>query len=50
MAEAMAMDNAPDSGCVFNYHVTAHKPTAVTHSLVGHFTSPTDVNLVLGCG
>ncbi|MEW5313036.1 MAG: hypothetical protein WDW38_004630 [Sanguina aurantia] len=31
----------------FNYVVTAHKPTAVSHSVVGHFTSPTDMNLVI---
>uniref|UniRef100_A0A6B2KWM0 DNA damage-binding protein 1 n=1 Tax=Arcella intermedia TaxID=1963864 RepID=A0A6B2KWM0_9EUKA len=29
------------------YVVTAHKPTIVTHSLVGHFTAPTDNNLIL---
>ena len=34
-------------GCAFNYVVSAHKPTAVTHSLVGHFTAPQDLNLVI---
>ena len=31
----------------WNYVVTAHKPTNVTHSLVGNFTSPTDLNLIV---
>jgi hypothetical protein len=35
-------------GCQYNYVVSAQKPTAVTHSVVGNFTSSTDVNLVLG--
>lgn len=30
----------------FNYVVTAHKSTAVTHSVVGNFTSPSDINLI----
>jgi len=30
-----------------NYVVTAHKPTAVTHSVMGHFTSANDLNLVV---
>jgi DNA damage-binding protein 1 len=34
-------------GCQFNYVVSAHKPTAVNHSAVGHFTSATDLNLVI---
>ena len=28
--------------------VTAHKSTAVTHTVVGNFTSPTDLNLIVG--
>jgi len=32
---------------MFNYCVTAHKPTVVTHSLVGRFTSPNDLNLII---
>jgi hypothetical protein len=32
---------------MWNYVVTANKPTAVSHSLVGNFTSPTDLNLVI---
>eukprot|EP00850_Spirogloea_muscicola_P009452 SM000053S17409 [mRNA] locus=s53:248703:257116:+ [translate_table: standard] len=32
---------------VWNYCVTAHKPTNVTHSLVGNFTSPTELNLIV---
>ena len=39
----------PPAGCSLNYVVTAHKPTAVTHSIVGHFTSADDVNLILSC-
>ncbi|OQR96245.1 DNA damage-binding protein [Achlya hypogyna] len=30
-----------------SYVVTAHKPTSVSHSVVGRFTGATDVNLVL---
>lgn len=32
---------------MFNYVVTANKPTAVTHSVVGNFTSPIDINLII---
>lgn len=32
---------------MYNYVVTAHKPTAVTHSLVGHFTGANETNLVI---
>ncbi|URE33533.1 DNA damage-binding protein [Musa troglodytarum] len=32
---------------VWNYVVTAHKPTNVTHSCVGNFTSPQELNLVI---
>jgi hypothetical protein len=31
----------------WNYVVTAHKPTNVTHSCVGNFTSPQDLNLII---
>jgi len=31
----------------YSYAVAANKPTAVTHSVVGNFTSPTDLNLIL---
>lgn len=34
----------------YNYVATAQKPTAVTHSLVGHFTDADDVNLVVAKG
>lgn len=34
-------------GCQFNYVVSAHKPTSVQHSAVGHFTSATDLNLII---
>uniref|UniRef100_A0A7S0WJG8 DNA damage-binding protein 1 n=1 Tax=Chlamydomonas leiostraca TaxID=1034604 RepID=A0A7S0WJG8_9CHLO len=36
-----------ESRPVFNYVVTAHKPTAVIKSVVGNFTSPNDVNLIV---
>jgi len=32
----------------FNYLVTAHRPSVVTHACVGNFTSPSDLNLILG--
>ncbi|KAI9079024.1 hypothetical protein K1719_039024 [Acacia pycnantha] len=32
---------------IWNYVVTAHKPTAVFHSCVGNFTSPQDLNLII---
>jgi len=32
---------------MYNYVVTAHKPTAVTHSLTANFTGTTDVNLLI---
>ncbi|EIE24281.1 hypothetical protein COCSUDRAFT_28729 [Coccomyxa subellipsoidea C-169] len=38
---------ASQQGCAFNYVVTAHKPTSVTQSIVGNFTSPTDINLII---
>ncbi|KAL0918442.1 hypothetical protein M5K25_010451 [Dendrobium thyrsiflorum] len=31
----------------WNYVVTAHKPTAVSHSCVGNFTSPQELNLII---
>lgn len=31
----------------FNYVVTANRPTNVQHSVVGNFTSATDLNLIL---
>lgn len=37
------------SGCMYNYVVSAQKPTSVTHSVVGNFTSADDLNLVVGC-
>ena len=36
-----------NQGSAWNYVVTAHKPTNVTHSVVGHFTSPEDINLII---
>ncbi|KAL9818275.1 putative transcription factor WD40-like family [Arabidopsis thaliana] len=32
---------------VWNYAVTAQKPTCVTHSCVGNFTSPQELNLIV---
>ncbi|KRH25069.1 hypothetical protein GLYMA_12G078300v4 [Glycine max] len=32
---------------IWNYVVTAHKPTNVTHSCVGNFTSPRDLYLII---
>lgn len=32
---------------VWNYVVTAHKPTSVTHSCVGNFTGPNQLNLIV---
>ncbi|KAL3145326.1 hypothetical protein ABBQ38_001586 [Trebouxia sp. C0009 RCD-2024] len=34
-------------GCSYNYVVSAHKPTAVRHSVVGNFTSSSDLNLII---
>ncbi|KAL6500624.1 DNA damage-binding protein 1a [Orobanche hederae] len=31
---------------IWNYVVTAHKPTNVTHSCVGNFTAPNELNLI----
>jgi DNA damage-binding protein 1 len=31
----------------WNYVVTAHKPTNVTHSCVGYFTNPQELNLIV---
>lgn len=31
----------------WNYVVTAHKPTNVTHSCVGYFTNPQELNLII---
>jgi DNA damage-binding protein 1 len=47
MATPMVTDVGP-KGCIYNYHVTAHRPTAVTHCAVGNFTSSSDVNLIIG--
>jgi hypothetical protein len=46
MAEPMEVQQK-GLGCVHNYVVTAQKPTAVTHAIVGHFTSPSDINLIV---
>ncbi|GMH41385.1 hypothetical protein BSKO_09295 [Bryopsis sp. KO-2023] len=44
----MSVEENGGSGCFYNYVVTAQKPMGVTHSVVGNFTSPTDVNLIIG--
>ena len=41
------MEASQPSSAAFNYVVTAHKPTAVAHSAVGHFTGPEDLNLII---
>jgi DNA damage-binding protein 1 len=46
MASAVA-EEISRAGCIYNYVVTAHKPTAVTQCVVGHFTSAQDINLIL---
>ncbi|KAF8072489.1 DDB1A [Scenedesmus sp. PABB004] len=38
----------PPHSVLFNYAVTAHKPTAVRHCAVGHFTAPNETNLIIG--
>ncbi|GAX83262.1 hypothetical protein CEUSTIGMA_g10688.t1 [Chlamydomonas eustigma] len=38
---------ASGQGCIFNYVVTAYKASSVIKSVVGSFTSPTDVNLII---
>jgi hypothetical protein len=55
MAESMDVEDAaaggpsrPQSSPMYNYVVTAQQPTAVTQAVVGHFTGPGDVNLILG--
>lgn len=34
-------------GSLYNYVVTAYRPTAVNLSAVGNFTSGTDLNLII---
>ena len=34
----------------YNYVVTAHKPSSVTHSLTGNFTAPDALNLIVSKG
>ena len=34
---------------MFNYVVTAHKPTAVPAAATANFTGPNDLNLILRC-
>jgi hypothetical protein len=46
MAAPMAVD-FDSHGCIYNYHVTAHKPTAVTHCVVGSFTGANENNLII---
>ncbi|KAI3824589.1 hypothetical protein L1987_06052 [Smallanthus sonchifolius] len=37
----------PRKMSTYNYVVTAHKPTNVTHSCVGNFTGPQELNLII---
>eukprot|EP00775_Hariotina_reticulata_P011705 gene11705-11850_t len=48
MAMAPMVTDVGQQGCIYNYHVTAHRPTAVTHCAVGNFTGSSDVNLIIG--
>ena len=41
------MQEIGSEGCIYNYVVSAQRPTAVTQSAVGHFTSPDALNLIL---
>lgn len=41
------MMEVASEGCAYNYVVSAHKPTAVRHSVVGNFTSASDLNLII---
>lgn len=38
------------SGCQYNYVVTAQRPTAVTHTAVGHLTDEHETDLIVGSG
>ena len=44
----LATETDDNTGCMYNYVVSAQKPTAVNFSCVGHFTSASDINLVVG--
>eukprot|EP00873_Tetraselmis_striata_P003032 jgi/Tetstr1/423296/TSEL_013995.t1 len=44
---AVQLAGAAATGSMYNYVVTAHKPTNVTHSLCGNFTAPGDLNLII---
>ena len=35
---------------MYSYVVTSQKPTAVQHSIICNFTSPTDINLIIAKG
>lgn len=45
-AGAASVASGPSLGA-FNYIVTAQKPTSVQQSLVGSFTGPDELNLVV---
>lgn len=34
-------------GCMYNYVVSAHTPTAVNKAVVGNFTGAGDINLII---
>lgn len=46
-AGAASTSSSSRASPLFNYVVSAQQPTAVTHAVVGNFTSPADVNLIL---
>ena len=47
---AMEVDRAAPPATAHLYAVSAHRPTTVTHTAVGAFTAPGDLNLVLARG
>ena len=46
-AAGSAPPTEPSSAAAHLYVVTAHKPSAVGHALVGAFTGPGDDNLIV---
>lgn len=47
-AAATSTSVVSPSEATYQYVVTAQKPTCVSHSLAGNFTSPNDRNLIIG--
>ena len=48
-AAGVVPGHAAPADCALNYAFTVQKATAVTHSVVGNFTSPSEVNLITAC-